>query len=241
MIELRTPAETLQAMQENPVIRSWHEYIRTKYEPPPAEIMLLYPCAMNKPWTEDKTSSRQYLALYKMLGTSKLRLYTSLHTIGEPLGIVGERDYERMPEYDNPGLFKTMVPKAQWSQEAFEECVEILGQLIGEFLERTHRRFEAIYGVCRPNSVHRKMLIRAAKETRARVEIVPKWRDMEILRYYNNPNRLYNQGLANSSIQRLVERYLTREILRLERIMQSASGTRAKEAHDIEVLHTRHR
>ncbi len=93
------PTQTLIALKNNIKIKKWHHYILFEYIPVKTEILLLFPCAASKPWTEGVTKSRNYQILYKLLSELKIREDISLHTISEPLGIIGESDYINMPAY----------------------------------------------------------------------------------------------------------------------------------------------
>ena len=162
---LYTPVQTLDAIKNNKKILNWYNYLTHDYIPKQTKLLLLFPCAANKPWSEGKTKSKNYQILYKILNKYNFRNQISLHTISEPLGLIGEADYEKMPIYDNPGLFKWFVRKynLDWSTKAYEECINILGILIGKFLNKTHQKFGNILAFVKPNSNHEKM-IKIAKD-----------------------------------------------------------------------------
>ena len=108
---LFNPTQTLFALKNHPKIINWHNYLLNHYFPKKKEVLLLFPCAANKPWIEGETKSKNYQILYKLLNSHNLRKKVSLHTISEPLTIIGESDYSKMPMYDNPGLFHWFTKK----------------------------------------------------------------------------------------------------------------------------------
>lgn len=204
---LYTPNDTLNAITSNKKLHSWYNYILNKYKPPLKDILLFFPCAANKPWVENITKSKNYLVLYKLLNELKIRNKISLHTISEPLGIIGESDYNIMPVYDNPGLFYWFTAKngLKWNSEAYNKCIILLGKIIGQFLEKFSQNFQKIIAFVKPKSNHAKMIEFGKNFSRIKIVIGPK--KNEIKQYGGIKNRYV--WMANKSIQNLFKIYLT--------------------------------
>lgn len=200
---LYTPTQTLRALKKNEKIKKWHNYILNDYEPPISEILLFFPCAANKPWTEGITRSKNYQIVYSLLNQMNFRDSISLHTISEPLGIVGEKDYENMPFYDNPGLLQwfTRKHKLMWDNAAYIQCINNLGKIIGLFLKKYQDKFEKIIAFVKPESTHRDMIEAAKKYITTDIIIGPK--KLEIRGIKNN-----YIWMANKSVQDLFRIYL---------------------------------
>lgn len=198
------PAQTLKAIKTNFKIINWHNYIENIYTPESREILLFFPCAANKPWCERKTKSKNYQILYKLLNKTNKRGDVSLHTVSEPLGIVGEKDYNIMPIYDNPGLFKWFVQKNKlnWNIQAYQKSIAILGKVVAEFLSRIKKNYEKILAFVKPNSNHYKILNIAKDISRVNIKIKPTSLEQEKLK--NN-----YVWMANKKIQKLFIKYLS--------------------------------
>ena len=202
---LYTPAQTLRALKNNEKIKKWHKYILNDYIPPITDILLLFPCAARKPYTEGSTKSRNYQILYSLLNQLNLRKFVSLHTISEPLGIIGEKNYEIMPIYDNPGLFQWFTRKynLKWDENIFDRCINYLGKIIGLFLKKFEKRFKKIIAFVKPDSTHYKMMEVAKKYLNNDITIGPL--KSEIREIKNN-----YVWMANKSIQDLFKTYIDR-------------------------------
>jgi len=144
---LFNPSQTLFALKNHPKIINWHKYLYNSYLPEKKEILLLFPCAAYKPWNEGMTKSKNYQILYKLLNSHNLRNIVSLHTISEPLAIIGESDYINMPMYDNPGLFHRFTKKnnLKWDDQSYFACMSYLGLVIGKFLNKFQNYFKKIW------------------------------------------------------------------------------------------------
>ena len=181
---LYTPSQTLLALKGNEKVKKWHKYILNTYKPKQCNVLLLISCAARKPWIEGITKSKNYQVLYELLRALKIRNEISLHTISEPLAIIGEEDYEKMPIYDNPGLFRWFVRKngLSWNQNAYDECINLLGLILGKFIEKFNSKFKSILGFVKPNSNHYKMLLVARRYTNATIIIGPTKKEIGKLR-----------------------------------------------------------
>ncbi|MHA1285236.1 MAG: hypothetical protein ACTSQP_22275 [Promethearchaeota archaeon] len=201
---LYTPTQTLYALKNNEEIRKWHYYIIKEYNPEPNEICLLFPCAAYKPWTEGLTKSKNYQILYNLLNEIKIRDLISLHTISEPLAIVGEKDYDKMPIYDNPGLFKwfTEKNKLYWNQRHYEKCIIYLGFIVGKFLEKVNGKFKRIFAFVKPHSNYFKILQIAHMYSRVNIIIGPTIKEMGKL------NNIF-VWMANKNIRFLFKKYIS--------------------------------
>jgi len=201
---LYNPIQTLKALNFNKKIKDWHSYILNDYKPKISEILLLFPCAANKPWNEGLTKSKNYEILYKLLNYLNLREQVSLHTISEPLGIIGECDYGKMPIYDNPGLFHWFTKKfhLKWDEDAYNKCLKILGTIIGKFLIKFGQKFKYIIAFVKPNSNHEKM-IKIAKKFLKNIEVIIRPTKEESRTLKNN-----YVWMENKKIQKLFLKYL---------------------------------
>ncbi len=197
------PSQTLNAIKNHPKIISWHNYLLNDYFPEEKEILLLFPCAANKPWNEGITKSKNYQILYKLLNSYNLRKRVSLHTVSEPLALIGESDYAKMPMYDNPGLFHWFTKKfnLKWDHQSYIESINYLGLVIGNFLNKFQNYFEKIFAFVKPNSNHDKML-RIAMTT-FKLEIVIKPIDGEIVKMRNKYIWMLNTNVQESFIRNL--------------------------------------
>ena len=200
---LYTPVQTLNAIRNNNKILNWHNYLTNDYIPQYTKLLLLFPCTANKPWSEGKTKSKNYQILYQILNKFNFRDQVSLHTISEPLGLIGEADYEKMPIYDNPGLFKWFVRKnsLNWSTKAFEECINILGILIGKILNKIHQKFGNILAFIKPFSTHEKMIKIAKEYSNLEIQIGPTIDEIGELK--NKYVWLANRNVQTSLIKKL--------------------------------------
>ena len=200
---LFTPAQTLFALKNHPKIINWHNYLLNHYFPEKKEVLLLFPCAANKPWIEGKTKSKNYQILYKLLNSHNLRKKVSLHTISEPLAIIGESDYNKMPMYDNPGLFHWFTKKynLKWDHQSYIACINYLGLVIGKFLNKSHNYFEKIFAFVKPNSNHDKML-KIAMNT-FELDIIIKPTNGEIGNIKNNYVWMSNNNVQESFIRNM--------------------------------------
>ena len=204
---LYTPSQTLFALKRNEKIQKWHKYILKTYKPKNCDILLLFSCAASKPWMEGITKSKNYQILYELLKTLKIRNKISLHTISEPLAIIGEKDYENMPIYDNPGLFRWFVNNndLNWDQNAYDECINILGSILGKFIEKFDYKFKNIIGFVKPNSNHFKILSIARTLTNSNIIIGPTKKEIGKLR--NNYS-----WMSNKNVNCLFKKYIAQII-----------------------------
>ena len=152
---LYTPTETLTAMRRNKKLIAWHYYIETEFLPRRVgSVALFFPCAAFKPWSEERTKSPAYKKLYRLMRASSIKKYITLHTISEPLGVVGEEDYDYMPSYDNPGLFRQYNRRRSlpWDEDDYEGCIEHLSTVIARYLQRIRNLFSLIIFYVEPSS-----------------------------------------------------------------------------------------
>ena len=200
---LYNPTDTLRALKTNKKIKNWHNYIINQYTPPKKRILLFFPCAAYKPWTEGKTRSQNYKMLYSLLRKKEIKNEIALHTVSEPLALIGENDYETMPLYDNPGLFKWFTRKngLKWDQKAFEKSVEYLGKLLAKFLKKHQEKYEKVLAFVKPNSSHQLMMKFAKRFSNLDIQIAPKRSDYAKLR--NNYVWLANENIRKLLINNL--------------------------------------
>lgn len=188
-IELRTPVETLDVLRDpTSDIRSWLSYIKNQYTPPDhTDILLLYPCASQKPIPESNT----YQALAKTLSKYGPGDQQRIHvvTISEPMGLIPyefQTGHGDVWMYDNPGLFQWWCQEngTKWNRGAQQQCLQILGEHIAGFLDRaldnewydTHiaclRRMSA-NGNTSIDQTHRQMLETAEAITGIHIDWLP--------------------------------------------------------------------
>lgn len=141
-----TPGETLDLLN-HPIIKNWFSMVEKFKIPDGKEKVIFVSCAASKRWGEN-TKSPDYQC-YNILRKENSKIYWV--TISEPLGIVPEDHWDDFPFYDNPGLFTSMgqVPNKFWlnkmgkqtsfaypfDQNAFNECIKILGNVIKKFYD----------------------------------------------------------------------------------------------------------
>ena len=141
-----TPGETLKLLQ-HPIIKKWFSVVEKFKIPEGKEKVIFVSCAASKRWGEN-TKSQDYQC-YNILRKENSKIYWV--TISEPLGIVPEDRWDDFPFYDNPGLFTSQgqVPTKFWlnqmgkqvsfaypfDQNAFNQCIKILGDVIKKFYE----------------------------------------------------------------------------------------------------------
>ena len=141
-----TPGETLKLLQ-HPIIKNWFSMVEKFKIPEGKEKVIFVSCAASKRWGEN-TKSEDYKC-YNILRKENSKIYWV--TISEPLGIVPEDHWNDFPLYDNPGLFTSQgqVESKFWTnkmgkkssfaypfdQNAFNECIKILGNVIKKFYD----------------------------------------------------------------------------------------------------------
>lgn len=137
-LELDSPQKTKEAMaDEDTGIPQWLWYIENQYTPPEGKhILLLYPCAGQKPM---KTSNT-YKALSRTLQQLPPAQRNHVHvlTVSEPMALVPDEYHEREFTYDCPGLFKWYCSEhdTDWNETIQQQCLHKLGKTIAGFLER---------------------------------------------------------------------------------------------------------
>lgn len=141
-----TPGETLKLLN-HPIIQNWFKDMESFKVPEGKEKVIFVSCAASKRWG-DTTESQDYKC-YNIIRKQNSKVFWV--TISEPLGIVPETHWDDFPLYDNPGLFKTLgqVPTKFWlnqmgkttsfaypfDETAFNQCIQILGNVIKKFYE----------------------------------------------------------------------------------------------------------
>ncbi len=138
-LELLNPIDTLDLLRDpESDVRQWLSFIKNQYTPPAhTDVLLLYPCAAEKPMPESKT----YHALSKTLSQYPEEQQRRVHvvTVSEPMGLI---PYEFQDGetwlYDNPGLFEWWVKNNDetWNTQSQQQCLRILGEHIAGFLNR---------------------------------------------------------------------------------------------------------
>lgn len=140
-MELLNPIDTLDVLRDPASdVRNWLSFIEQQYEPPDhVDVLLLYPCAAEKPMPNSKT----YSALSKTMAQYSDAAQRRVHvvTVSEPMGLI-PYEYQDADDpqwlYDNPGLFEWWVKNNdhEWNTQAQQQCLRILGEHIAGFLER---------------------------------------------------------------------------------------------------------
>jgi archaeosine synthase len=183
--------EILECLRENKQVRSWLKFVSNHYVPQRHDVLLIYPCSADKPYSR----SRSYVQLNKTLsrlGDDRQRVHVA--TISEPFGLVPEEFYNKKTRwhdwkngwYDCPGLFEWWCRKygRNYSADEADKCIEILAGKIALFLRKVKkkRRYRAIIAFVRNYSshlkrtrdqTHRRMIERAAKMSNVNVRLMP--------------------------------------------------------------------
>jgi len=145
-----TPGETLKLLQ-HPTIVDWHDKMARFVIPKGYDTVVFVPCAKTKPWVGPACSASLYSHYNELRGH-----YGNIYfvTISEPLGVVPQQHWGDFPQYDNPGLFKDPVLRADmftadWKRlypetparmqtpfdpAAYEKAIEALGRVIKQFI-----------------------------------------------------------------------------------------------------------
>lgn len=152
-----TPGETLNLLKHQE-IQDWFKSLESIHIPHGIEAVVLVPCAASKPWFNHKNvnKSKLYQSYNQILNDINAGSFKKIYflTISEPLGIVPQDRWHDFPKYDNPGLFKddflrTGLVKTDWEKtflkqryvlpfdnEAYEQCITILAQVIEKTLSK---------------------------------------------------------------------------------------------------------
>jgi len=169
-----TPSETLECLTSGK-LAEWYEKLdefeydfdyksdESKSNESEKKVLLLFPCAASKPWSEETTHSSTYKMLYSILKEVGLRNKVKIATISEPLAVVPEELYHEMPIYDCPGLFHNYVHTWQlpWDRNSYIHCIHTLGNLIGKFLRKHFDKFSNIHAIVQLPSPHYEMMLHA--------------------------------------------------------------------------------
>jgi len=189
---LRNPLEVYNALVSNEKILKWHLFISKYYLPPKDKLLLLfYPCSAVKPYNASRTYRTLFKTLAKLRGKRKL---IHVITISEPFALVPEEYYNRKTEwhdwendwYECPGLFEWWCKrnKQPYEQHYADMCIEILSNVIAEFLKRLKEEFMhmKLVGFVRTysstlrvtcNNTHRIMLEKASKKSGVPIILLP--------------------------------------------------------------------
>jgi hypothetical protein len=144
-----TPGETL-ALFSHPEIAKWHQEVVHYKVPPEYKMVAFVPCGKTKPWAN--AARGIYKSYNRIIKDQRYPVY--FVTVSEPLGIVPSSLWSDFPQYDNPGLFKddtqqsgglftsdwqkyfhTGKQKMPFDPAAYQQCIEILGNIIKKFIE----------------------------------------------------------------------------------------------------------
>lgn len=159
-LTLITPGQTLCALENNPEIKKWFEYVRNFKIPDNYKYVIVVPCSASKRWGEFNApgSAKYYKAYWDVIRSLREQgkedqVYWV--TISEPLGIVPQDNWDNFPAYDNPGLFRDPVQRSglftrDWireygekyilpfDEEARSACIDILGNVIADFFKNNN-------------------------------------------------------------------------------------------------------
>jgi archaeosine synthase len=185
------PKEVYIALLKNKEVKRWLTFISNHYTPPPAKILLIYPCSSQKPYHE----SRSYKILFNTLARlGERRKYVHVLTISEPFGIVPEEFYGKRTKwhdwknrwYDCPGLFEWWCRRHNqpYSKEYLEKSINLLAYYVAKFFEKLKKEddcpkivaFVRTYSSrlkIRDDHTHRRIIEKAAKIANLDVEILP--------------------------------------------------------------------
>jgi archaeosine synthase len=223
------PKQVYTALSENKEVKRWLTFISNHYTPPPAKILLIYPCSSQKPYHE----SRSYKILFNTLAKlGERRKYVHVLTVSEPFGIVPEEFYGKRTKwhdwknrwYDCPGLFEWWCRRHNqpYSKEYLEKSIDLLAYYVAKFFERLKeedppppkivafvRTFSSTLKV-REDHTHRRIIEKAAKISNLDVEILPS--EELVSRIVSSKGRLAWDlyGVAHPLAQEYLLQYLKR-------------------------------
>lgn len=176
-----TPGETLELL-DHPKIKAWFKKMKNFKIPDKYGLVILVACAASKPWGQgckgEFYPSYNKIRTEEELKTGENSKPSYFVTISEPLGVVPQDFWDNFPQYDCPGLFKdnylqTNLTTKAWMEKfkqkrelpfdgnAFNKCIEILGNVIGNFIENNpnHEYISIVEHSKKGNiSTHSKML-----------------------------------------------------------------------------------
>lgn len=221
-IELHTPLETLEVLRDKTSdIRTWLSYIKHHYTPPDqTDVLLLYPCASQKPMAE----SNSYQALSRTLSAFSHDDQRRIHvvTVSEPMGLIPfELQDGETWLYDTPGLFRWWCQEngTEWNEQAQQQCLRILGEHIAGFLDRaaendwydahlTCVRHMTVNGNTSIDQTHRQMLETAEAITGVELTWLPTEETLTALTG-TDEHAWQMQGVAYEPVQTELAAYLT--------------------------------
>ena len=154
------PREVLTAIQENEAVQKWKKFILEEYEPKPNEYALLFPDTERKPWVRGETKDRAYKNLYLSLKTLKLQDRVTVFTLSDLLGIIPSEEYGSMPLYDVTGNYRWAVRQRglNFDGEAFRMSLDLLGDIVSEFVNKHQGQFEQWHAFYRTPSIQERVI-----------------------------------------------------------------------------------
>lgn len=225
---LYNPEEVYRALNKNKEIVSWLDYIAKDYRPEPKQILLIYPCSADKPYT----ISRSYKRLFGTLDSlGEIRNNIHLMSISEPFALVPEEFYDKSTPamdwskfwYDCPGLFRWWCRSngQPYSKEFLEKSIDILSTCVANFLGRVPNTYQHIVALVRTFSsslqqkddhTHRRIIEIAANKANVSVDILP---SRQIVRRLVSQRGRFSWdmlGVSHPIVQQYLARYLMKHI-----------------------------
>ncbi|WP_461867135.1 archaeosine synthase subunit alpha [Thermococcus sp.] len=106
-----------------PEVRRWHQRVVERFEPPGAELLLLFPCSAKKPYSFSRSHTLYRKAVKEVLGSGIYRVHELILT--SPFGVV-PREWEWLAKYD-------IVVTGHWSEEEIKPAAELLAKTIEKY------------------------------------------------------------------------------------------------------------
>lgn len=180
------PREVYDALMNNEKVLKWLKFISEIYTPPFRKVLLIYPCASVKPYSESRSYKRLYATLRRL---GDLRRFIHVATVSEPLGLVPEEFYgdsQGFLWYDCPGLFEWWCKKfgQKYEEEFVEKSIDVLASYVAKFLKRVGEKgvYEKIVAFVKTYSsslhlkkdhTHRRIIEKAKEISGVDIEILP--------------------------------------------------------------------
>lgn len=177
-IRLTSPRQVSLALDENPAVVSWLLAFSARYQPPPASVHLIFPCASTKPFDSSQSYKQFSKTLSRLNGG---REFIHLYTISEPFGLVPGEFVDELPRYDCPGLFRWWCDQhgEPYEEEFLERAVSQLARFTAPILSRMEGRVIAVVRtyssglVRREDHTHFRILQEAARLAGQEIEFIP--------------------------------------------------------------------
>lgn len=106
-----------------PEVVRWRRRVVERFEPPEAELLLLFPCSAKKPYSFSRSHILYRKAVKEALGSGIYRVHELILT--SPFGVV-PREWEWLAKYD-------IVVTGHWSEEEIEPAAQLLARTLEKY------------------------------------------------------------------------------------------------------------